>query len=539
MGRHRLRRAFLATFAAALGTNCAASRAHGDPEIAAAVASQRREASSLGREILIESFNSPTHDWSTTNDPVMGGRSASTFVVEGGVGIFDGEVAIVTFLGAPGFVMTRTRGGLYPDVSSCESLKLSFRSGLSSYGGYRFSFGTDRPEGSMPYIYGYKARFELRPSPSDGGGGGGEEVLIPFDEFSDYWDPETGDPIVKCVDDARYCPTDDTLKDLKTMSIMGEGVAGKVHLEIESISAVGCAEEAAATAAAESGQLRPVEKSVEVPTFVSENGSPSNDAILIESFKGNGGPKLSWSVRNDPVMGGKSTGTFSTDTNTGAGILDGEVVDVPFLSAPGFIKAEARGQFPDVSSCGALAFTILTREPYDGYRVGFGTKQPPEAMMYIRGFHANLKVPSVGSFETVTIPFRDFSDKWDGKTGEQLVKCSDDPRYCPDEETLRDMKTLSIYAEGVNGEVHLEIRSIMATGCSSSSNVDALAAMRLGVILERSGYESYVGSAVIASGLCGFVFFLVSIAAKRRNFQRIPEDDFNSESLGAQSPEGL
>ena len=37
------------------------------------------------------------------------------------------------------------------------------------------------------------------------------------------------------------------------------------------------------------------------------------------------------------VMGGKSTGTFAVSNQLG--IFDGEVVDVPFLKAPGFIKA--------------------------------------------------------------------------------------------------------------------------------------------------------------------------------------------------------
>ena len=32
----------------------------------------------------------------------------------------------------------------------------------------------------------------------------------------------------------------DTLKNIKTISLWGEGVAGKVHLEIESIKAIGC-----------------------------------------------------------------------------------------------------------------------------------------------------------------------------------------------------------------------------------------------------------------------------------------------------------
>merc|ERR1711998_508189 len=47
-------------------------------------------------------------------------------------------------------------------------------------------------------------------------------------------------------------------------------------------------------------------------------------------------------------MGGRSTGTWTL--GDGFGILDGEVVDVPSLSAPGFIKAAADGKFPDISA---------------------------------------------------------------------------------------------------------------------------------------------------------------------------------------------
>ena len=38
---------------------------------------------------------------------------------------------------------------------------------------------------------------------------------------------------------------------------------------------------------------------------------------------------------NDPVMGGKSWGKFSIENSVG--IMQGEVVDVPKLQAPGFI----------------------------------------------------------------------------------------------------------------------------------------------------------------------------------------------------------
>ena len=53
----------------------------------------------------------------------------------------------------------------------------------------------------------------------------------------------------------------------------------------------------------------------------------------------------------------------------GLGIFDGQVVDVPSLSAPGFIKADAdKGYFPDISSCSSIVIEANTSDPYDGYR---------------------------------------------------------------------------------------------------------------------------------------------------------------------------
>merc|ERR1711970_866499 len=75
---------------------------------------------------------------------------------------------------------------------------------------------------------------------------------------------------------------------------------------------------------------------------------------------------------NDPVMGGKSTGTWSL--GKGFGIMDGEVVNVPALKAPGFIKAAADGKFPDISDFidGSLVLSVRTTTPdYAGYRVTF------------------------------------------------------------------------------------------------------------------------------------------------------------------------
>merc|ERR1712050_351138 len=73
-------------------------------------------------------------------------------------------------------------------------------------------------------------------------------------------------------------------------------------------------------------------------------------------------------------MGGRSTGTWSL--GNGFGVMDGEVVNVPSLKAPGFIKAAADGNFPDVSAFidGSLVLTVRTSTPdYEGYRVSFAS----------------------------------------------------------------------------------------------------------------------------------------------------------------------
>ena len=81
----------------------------------------------------------------------------------------------------------------------------------------------------------------------------------------------------------------------------------------------------------------------------------------VVSFDGVKETTFSFKELNDPVMGGKSTGTWSL--GDGYGILDGEVVNVPALSAPGFIKAAGDGSFPDMSAFidGSLVLSEIGR----------------------------------------------------------------------------------------------------------------------------------------------------------------------------------
>ena len=76
--------------------------------------------------------------------------------------------------------------------------------------------------------------------------------------------------------------------------------------------------------------------------------------IVLATFDGAPLTTHTWEQMNDPVMGGQSVGTFSVVDDLG--IFDGQVVDVPFLAAPGFIKVDVVDKtsgriFPDISSC--------------------------------------------------------------------------------------------------------------------------------------------------------------------------------------------
>lgn len=437
------------------------------------------------KDVTIEAFgDSPTHQWIGLNDPVMGGMSTGTATVVNGVGVFEGEVVDVPKLKAPGFISMMARGGFYPDLSSCQGLRFNLMSN-TDYKGYRVSFGTNHPAGSMPYANGYKTRF-------DAPVGFYGDVEIPFTDFSDNWDPYTGDQVVTCAEDNQYCPDETTLKNLLRFEFMAEGVLGKIRLEIKSITAYGCDDNVV-----ETGEV-PAQASGPFPGAGGNgyNGMPgeggennhehnhngrgegghdhpsyvppvilANGDIRIESFAD---PQHTWVSLNDPVMGGKSTSTVMVQDD--AGIFDGEVVDVPFLEAPGFIKMETRGgAFPDVSACKALKMNLMSSALYDGLRVTFGTHHAEEAGPYVRGYKAHFTAP-VGSSGDVVIPFTDFSDSWDPKTGDVIVACADDQSHCPDHRTLRDFTIFSIMGEGVNGKVHVEVNSIDATDCDTEEN---------------------------------------------------------------------
>jgi len=199
------------------------------------------------------------------------------------------------------------------------------------------------------------------------------------------------------------------------------------------------------------------------------------------TFDGTQGTTFKFVELNDPVMGGKSTGTWSV--GDGFGILNGEVVNVPSLKAPGFIKAAADGKFPDVSDFidGNLVLTVRTSTPtYAGYRVTFvsGAASPAYScagggsLPFSRGcFKQKFSVPAGSDFVEVKLPFNTFSDKWSSATGEHTKECSEEKDVCPTAAKLAKIQRIELWGEGAAGKLHLEVKSITAEKASGERMV--------------------------------------------------------------------
>jgi len=204
-------------------------------------------------------------------------------------------------------------------------------------------------------------------------------------------------------------------------------------------------------------------------------------AVPLATFGGEAGTTFEFKELNDPVMGGQSRGTWHVDASGGYGVLDGEVVDVPSLRAPGFIKVAADGRFPDASSAlgGALVLRVRSSTPgYQGFRVSFaaGTSSPAYAcagggsLPRSRGcFKAKFSAPEGPEFAEVRLPLAAFSDRWSPATGETAATCAEDASACPTAAGLGGILRLELWAEGADGRAHLEVQSISAEPAAVSA----------------------------------------------------------------------
>ena len=423
----------------------------------------------------------------------MGGKSTGTFTIDtdNHVGVFHGKVEIVSFLNAPGFIKAETtKGETWPDTSNCRGLQLTIRSETPSYTGFRVSFGNKRPPGAFPYSYGFKTDLHLTSNDANKDNDDDDETIqtihLPFDNFTDKWDAGTGNAITTCAENKEFCPTAADKASLYSIAVWGEGVEGEVDMQLYSIAAYGCTSstnDTAAAAAATNGNDN-------------DNGIlniSSDDSITIEDFSNNQSINK-WITMNDPVMGGESFSSISI--HDGMASFEGMCAIVPFLKAPGFITMTTGTHFrpdnnnnkqpaifPDVSACKALKLTLRSRVDYDGYYVSFGTDKVPGGH-HAMGYKAPIDIATTSidasstsstslSFTDITLNFSSFSSHWDDATGKTKITCLEDPSVCPTVETLQNMKTISVWGEGVEGNIALDIKYIGAVGCASGGNDDA------------------------------------------------------------------
>merc|ERR1711953_1104652 len=341
-----------------------------------------------------------------------------------------------------------------------DTISLRVKSSTPDYKGFKVAFAAPGiPKTSLFGGSSYKADFALAPTTD------WQVVDVPLTQFSYDWSGYTGRCDTKdpasfgragqqhyCCDKSglepskpEVCVDSKYLNIINEVDVWAEGVEGDFNIQIDYISASSQSLESSAT------------------------GS-------LVTFDGAKETTFEFKELNDPVMGGKSTGTWSL--GNGFGILDGEVVDVPSLSAPGFIKAAADGTFPDISAFadGSLVLSVRTTTPdYAGYRVTVvsGAVSADFAcaggggLPLSRGcYKEKFSVPAGSEFVDVKIPFTTFSDKWSSATGEHTAECADDSSTCLTAGKLSKIKRVEFWGEGANGKLHLEVQSVSAESAS-------------------------------------------------------------------------
>jgi hypothetical protein len=202
--------------------------------------------------------------------------------------------------------------------------------------------------------------------------------------------------------------------------------------------------------------------------------------IPLVTFDGASGTTFQFKEMEDPVMGSESYGNWTT--SNGVGVLDGivTIVERPAVAivgaSPGFIKAVTDGKFADASSAvsGYLAVAVRSRIPYAGFRVSFasGAAWPFYSceggghIPYSRGCFksSNFTIPLTDDnhFTTIKLPFSSFSDLWAPATGDHTSVCANDPSTCVTAEILSGIQRIEFWAEGADGNIHIELKSISA-----------------------------------------------------------------------------
>uniref|UniRef100_A0A7R9ZKS6 NADH:ubiquinone oxidoreductase intermediate-associated protein 30 domain-containing protein n=1 Tax=Craspedostauros australis TaxID=1486917 RepID=A0A7R9ZKS6_9STRA len=188
--------------------------------------------STANADILLQDFTMGPSGWEVkTDDVIPGGSSQGGLFPAGDRTYFDGIVTYQPFIGGPGFVkIVSTKS--FPDISSCAAIEVTLNS-VIGYDGYYIAFGDTPPTDNMPIPFEWRAHVHVD-APGD------NKYVIPFSEFSNYWDFATGKVIIPCSDDPSVCAPPSVLSNIQFLEIWAQGVEGQFVTDLFSIKAVGC-----------------------------------------------------------------------------------------------------------------------------------------------------------------------------------------------------------------------------------------------------------------------------------------------------------
>jgi len=216
-------------------------------------------ASANAAELKLATFDGAdqtTVAWKDLNDPVMGGASTSTFKVTGDkTGLFNGKVAIVSFLKAPGFakIVGAKSDFTFADITGYDNVALRVKSSTPDYKGFKVEFAAPGIPKTSTFSGGsYKADFNLTSSAD------WQVVEVPLTRFSydhsdytgrcDSKDPKSVfHPMGEqhyCCDKSGFEPSKPEvcvdakyLNHINNLGVWAEGVAGDFNIEIDWIGA--------------------------------------------------------------------------------------------------------------------------------------------------------------------------------------------------------------------------------------------------------------------------------------------------------------
>ncbi|EOD11563.1 hypothetical protein EMIHUDRAFT_437554 [Emiliania huxleyi CCMP1516] len=187
--------------------------------------------------VTFDGAASTTHKFTTESDPVMGGRSTSSWHLTKDaagtpIGRFSGVCRIVPSLRAPGFVFALTGSPLlssFPDASAEDGLLLKLKNAAGNVtDGYKFAFCDSRINPYRCQFGTFKADLKLAPASA---AAAPQTLFVPWSRFSDKWSPATGEHT------AEQPPKPSSLASITQLQVWVEGVAGEFALDVYEVGA--------------------------------------------------------------------------------------------------------------------------------------------------------------------------------------------------------------------------------------------------------------------------------------------------------------